>query len=62
MLPYGYRSYTGKVWLDCHVDTYNAYCQRCDALEKMKGRLPDYMANGRHNLFQMFSNPVPILK
>jgi len=59
MLPYGYRCYTGHIWCDRHVDVYNAYCARCDVVEQAKGHLPDYMANGRHHLFTMFSHPAP---
>jgi hypothetical protein len=35
------------------------YGYRCDVIEQAKGRLPDYMANGRHHMFTMFSHPAP---
>jgi hypothetical protein len=54
-LPYGYIAYNGHKWLDRHVDIYNEYHARCIAMEEMKGVLPEYMANGRHHLFCMFS-------
>jgi hypothetical protein len=59
-LPYGYVSFNGHKWANIHVDAYNAYCERCEIVEREKGLLPDYMANGRHHLFCMFSGMLPL--
>ena len=54
MLPYNFKSFTGVVWSNEQVDTYNRLSQRINDLLN-SGVYPEELINGSHNLFYQFS-------
>ncbi len=56
MLPYGFTAFTGKVWPDCHVDSYNGVQDTINSFITAGLPVPEYLLNGSHNLFISYSN------
>lgn len=54
-IPYGYVSYNGTKWLDCHVDIYNSYQDRLAKQLEATGKNTEELLNASHKLFVMFS-------
>ena len=55
LLEYGFKAYTGKVWPDCHVDSYNDIQETINSFINAGLPVPEYLINGSHNLFTSFS-------
>jgi hypothetical protein len=53
-LPYGYRTFTGKVLPDCQVDSYNAVQRNINGFIRENRPVPEYLLLGSHNLFYSF--------
>lgn len=54
-LNYGFKAYTGKVWSDSQVDSYNAVQRNINSFITGKLPVPDYLLNGSHNLMVTYS-------
>ncbi len=54
-IPYGYKAYTGKVLSNLSVDNYNAVSDRCQSFIDAGRPVPEYILNGKHNLFVAIS-------
>lgn len=59
-LPYGYRAYTGVVFADCQVDSYNAVQRNINGFILAGLPIPEYLLNGSHNLFRSFSKAMGV--
>ena len=57
LIPYGYKTYTGRVLADCHVDSYNAIQDSINAFIDASMPVPEYLLNGSHNLFYTICHP-----
>ena len=53
-LPYGYRTFNGKILPDCHVDSYNAVQRNINGFIRENRPVPEYLINGSYNLFVSF--------
>lgn len=47
-MEYGFKCFTGAVFTDDEVDTYN---RLSDQIERFGDHAPEEMLNGRHNFF-----------
>jgi hypothetical protein len=57
-LPYGFKSFTGVVWSDQQVDSYNVALDRINAVVEAGLEPSESLLNGAHNLFTTFSTTV----
>ena len=54
-IEYGFKAFTGKVWRDDQVDSYNALSAEIEGRQAL-GWDCDHLANARHNLFCCYSD------
>ena len=55
MLPYGYKTYSGKKLSNSQVDSYNEQTKKINQYLSQGRKPPENLLNGRHNLMQSFS-------
>lgn len=55
MLHYGYRTYTGKVLCDTHVDVLNRMYEDINAYVDAGKGVPEELLNDAHRTFVMFA-------
>jgi len=55
LVSFPFVSYTGVQWTKSQINAYNMIQKRINCFILENRRVPEYLLNGSHNLFTMFS-------